>query len=126
MQTPPSGDSAHSKYFPKNVHKQYHAHVYFDQKTSDFAASFRERISDELGLPVGRFHEKNVGPHTRWSYQVLFDHRDFDRAITWLDSHRNGLTLLVHGVTGDDYADHTDHAYWLGEPAEINLAAFDH
>ena len=36
-----------------------------------------------------------------------------------------GLTVLVHGLTGDDLADHTEHAAWLGEPVELDLSVFD-
>jgi DOPA 4,5-dioxygenase len=34
------------------------------------------------------------------------------------------LTILVHGLTGEDLADHTEHASWLGEPAELDLSIF--
>ncbi len=39
-------------------------------------------------------------------------------------AHRGGPTVLLPGLTGDDLADHTDHAAWLGEPAPPNLAVF--
>ncbi len=35
--------------------------------------------------------------------------------------HRGGLSVLVHALTGDDIADHTQYAYWLGDSVEINL-----
>jgi len=81
--------------------------------------------SGELfGLQVGRFHEKLVGPHTKWSCQIIFGAKDFDRYIAWLDKNRQGLTVFVHGVTGDDFKDHTDFAYWLGKEFRLSLEMF--
>ena len=106
---------------PVNIHKVYHAHVYFDQATLAFATELCEQAGMQFGLKVGRVHQQNVGPHTRWSCQILFTSRDFDAFIPWLDANRGDLSVLVHGVTGDDIQDHTDYAYWLGEAVEINL-----
>ncbi len=36
---------------------------------------------------------------------------------------RKGLTVLVHGVTGDDIYDHTELVLWLGESLKLNLDA---
>jgi DOPA 4,5-dioxygenase len=55
---------------------------------------------------------------------VGFGTADFDRVIGWLESERNGLDVLVHGLTGDDYADHTAHAMWLGRQWPLDLSMF--
>ena len=34
------------------------------------------------------------------------------------------LNILIHGLTGDDLADHTTHASWLGDCVELNLKMF--
>ena len=111
---------------PENVYPQYHAHVYFGADTLAQARALRERALNELpqGTAVGRFHEKPVGPHPHWSFQIAFDAERFDTVIGWLASQRNGLDVLVHGNTGNDYADHTDHAMWMGEPAVLDLRMF--
>ena len=109
---------------PENAYQSYHAHVYFDQRTLPIARPLCTRAGELFGVPVGRFHEKLVGPHPRWSCQLAFDSTQFDELIPWLDANRKGLTVLVHGRTGDDLADHTDHAAWLGEPVELNLSFF--
>jgi DOPA 4,5-dioxygenase len=109
---------------PVNSHKAFHAHVYFDEVTSDFARSLCGEAGAQFGLAVGRHHEKLVGPHPRWSCQISFGTKDFDAFIPWLDSHRQGLTILVHGLTGDHWKDHTDHAYWLGDAVTLNLDFF--
>jgi aromatic ring-cleaving dioxygenase len=37
---------------------------------------------------------------------------------------RDGLTVLLHPETGDDYRDHTAHAAWLGGALKLRLQAF--
>lgn len=109
---------------PRNVFPQYHAHVYFDQKSVEQARALCEAAAQHFGVAMGRVHQKPVGPHPRWSCQLAFDATQFDSLIPWLDARRNGLTVLVHGVTGDDLEDHTTHASWLGKPAKLNIAVF--
>lgn len=111
--------------YPVNRHKAYHAHIYFDQNSVDRARQICDRITEQFGLKVGRVHEKCVGPHRRWSVQIIFSHKDFDTFIPWLDQARGDLDVLVHGVTGNDYQDHTDYAYWLGQPVELDLSIFE-
>ncbi len=109
---------------PVNAYEHYHAHVYFDALTSEFAKRLCREIGERFGLEVGRHHERPVGPHPCWSCQVSFDARDFDTLIPWLEANRKGLDVLVHGLTGNDMADHTDHAYWLGEAHPLKVEIF--
>lgn len=123
--------------YPVNVHKVFHAHVYFDARTLEFATQLCQQAGELFGVQVGRVHEKLVGPHSAWSCQLLFKSPDFDQLIPWLDQQRclfngeradrdeqKGLSILVHGVTGDHLKDHTDHAYWLGKPLKLDLSMF--
>ena len=52
----------------------WHAHVYFDAASRD-AAAFRQVVDERFGavIELGRFHERLVGPHPAWSYQIAFD-----------------------------------------------------
>ena len=109
---------------PENLHEHYHAHVYFDAGTVDQARSLCEQAAAKFGVKMGRVHEKLVGPHPCWSCQITFDASHFDGLIPWLDAHRGGLNILVHANTDDDLQDHTTHASWLGEPAELDLSHF--
>ena len=47
--------------------QDYHAHVYFDADSRDVAWAVREEIEAKFDIEMGRFHEKEVGPHPRWS-----------------------------------------------------------
>ncbi len=106
---------------PVNTHKHYHAHVYFDSETLEFATELCTTASEKFPVKMGRVHEKPVGPHTMWSCQLLFNYKSFDALIPWLDENRKGLTVFVHPLTGDDIVDHTELATWLGDEVALDL-----
>ncbi|GAB7220312.1 DOPA 4,5-dioxygenase family protein [Vibrio comitans] len=106
---------------PSRGFERYHAHVYFDENSLTFAKSLREPVSNKFNVELGRVNTKPVGPHPCWSYQILFLQQEFDEIIAWLDSHRQGLTVLLHPEAGNFLIDHTQRAGWLGEPIELNL-----
>jgi aromatic ring-cleaving dioxygenase len=109
---------------PRNVHNNYHAHVYFDAASVDQAEALCLQAGQRFGVSVGRVHRKMVGPHPHWSCQLAFGADQFDVFVSWLDEDRNGLDILVHGLTGNDLADHTDHASWLGSSTPLKLDIF--
>jgi len=109
---------------PRNVFAKYHAHVYFDGKTTERARQLCQNAAQRFGVAMGRVHEKPVGPHPHWSCQLAFDAKQFEALIPWLDEHRGALNVLVHPVTGNHLEDHTTHASWLGQPAKLNLSIF--
>ena len=90
----------------------WHAHVYFDATTRDTAWALRERIATEWQgkLQVGRFHERPVGPHPMWSYQLAFTHEQFGDLTGWLALNHGELDVFVHPNTGDALRDHRDAA----------------
>ena len=103
----------------------YHAHIYFDASSRDKAWSLRERISLEFAdVEVGRFHEKNVGPHPRWSCQVKFSLELFSAFVPWLMLNRDGLTIFLHPLTDDALADHDQSPLWMGEMLPLDLSLF--
>lgn len=114
----------YSASYPVNIHKAYHTHVYFDANSAELAKTLCEQVQQQFALSVGRFHERLVGPHPRWSCQITFGTKHFDQLIPWLEQNRAGLTIFVHGLTGNDLKDHTDYAYWLGDAVPLNLAVF--
>jgi len=109
---------------PVNSHQSYHAHIYFDTASKAVVQRLRDGSAELFGLQVGRMHERLLGPHPCWSCQVNFTADDFERYIPWLDANRQGLTILIHGRTGNAVEDHTDSAYWLGEEVPLNLDFF--
>lgn len=101
--------------------KNFHAHVYYDPESRDAAARLREGLNIRFPVQLGRWHEANVGPHPKSMYQVLFSPQQFGEVVPWLMLNREGLDILVHPTTGDDFLDHTDHALWLGTKLALNL-----
>lgn len=101
----------------------YHAHVYYEPQTREAAELVREGLGREFTVRLGRWHDQPVGPHTRAMYQVLFAADQFGTVVPWLMLNRRGLDVLVHPETGDDLADHTQHALWLGQPLTLRLEA---
>ncbi|MFT4190563.1 MAG: DOPA 4,5-dioxygenase family protein [Comamonas sp.] len=108
----------------ENRYARYHAHVYFDAASVAQARALCAAAGERFGVRVGRVHEKRVGPHPCWSCQLAFDSHQFDALVAWLDAHRGGLDVLLHGDTGDDLADHTAHVGWLGRSHVLDLSAF--
>ena len=103
--------------------REYHAHVYYVPETRAAAEQLRRQLGIQFAVRLGRWHDTPVGPHTRGMYQVLFAAAEFARVVPWLMLNRGPLDVLVHPSTGDDLADHTAHALWLGERLPLNLAA---
>ncbi len=105
--------------------RHYHAHIYYDGQSRERAASLREKIAAAFPEAViGRWHDEPVGPHPQSMYQVAFPCAMFASFMPWLMLNRDGLTILVHPGTGNGYADHTQHAAWLGGILPLRLDVF--
>ena len=70
---------------------------------------------------MGRWHDRPIGPHPRWSYQIAFEPGLFGELVPWLALNRDGLVVFIHPETGDDLADHSERAIWLGAKLELDL-----
>ena len=103
----------------------YHAHVYYDDASRPAAARLREAIEERFEVRMGRWRDEPVGPHPGPMYQVAFAAEIFPAIVPWLMLNRRGLTVFVHPETGDDLADHRDHALWMGKMLSLDLAAFE-
>jgi DOPA 4,5-dioxygenase len=102
--------------------RHYHAHIYYMPATRERAAALRERLAAAFPeATLGRWHDRPVGPHPQSMYQVAFRASLLAALLAWLMLNRDGLTVLVHPGTGNDYADHTAHAAWLGGMLTLRL-----
>ena len=101
----------------------FHAHLYYDAGSLDKATRIADKAGELFDLVVGRKHEKAVGPHPMWSCQLAFKKIEFGNVIPWLSENREGLTVFIHGCSGDDVKDHTDYAIWMGsiEPLKLDI-----
>jgi aromatic ring-cleaving dioxygenase len=105
---------------------EYHAHVYYDSQTARGRAErLRERVAVEFPpATLGRWHDKLVGPHTQSMYQIAFPSGMLESFLPWLMLNRDGLTILLHPETGNDYRDHTAHAVWFGTVLPLRVDVF--
>lgn len=105
--------------------QSWHAHVYFDAASRDVAWALRERITERLGtkIEIGRFHERPVGPHPQWSYQLAIAPDQFAEVLSWLVLNHGELDVFAHPNTGDALADHRDRAVWIGRSYTLDLKA---
>jgi len=103
----------------------WHAHVYFDAASRDVAWAFRRVIATQFGalVELGHFHERPVGPHPRWSYQLAFAPSQFAEVVSWLALNHGDLDVFVHPNTGDQVRDHRDSAIWIGRSWQLDLKA---
>jgi aromatic ring-cleaving dioxygenase len=103
--------------------RHYHAHVYYDPASSrDRAERLRERVAAAFPeATLGRWHDELVGPHLQSMYQIAFPCALLASFLPWLMLNRDGLTILLHPGTGNPYADHTEHAAWLGSVLPLRL-----
>ena len=105
---------------------EYHAHIYYDPDTTRAKAE-RLRVRVAAAFPaakVGRWHDELVGPHPQSMYQVAFPAQVLEKFVPWLMLNRDGLTVLLHPETGDDYTDHSAHAAWFGAVLPLRLEVF--
>ena len=105
---------------------EYHAHVYYDPATTRGRAErLRQRVAAEFPrAKLGRWHDELVGPHTQAMYQIAIPSGMLSSFVPWLMLNRDGLTILLHPETGDDYRDHTAHAAWFGAVLPLRVEVF--
>ena len=100
----------------------YHAHVYYHStETRERASYLRERIDALFSVALGRWREEPVGPHPTPMYQVAFAPDQFPKIVPWLALNHAPLSILIHPETGDDVADHSDHALWMGRQYDLDI-----
>ena len=102
----------------------WHAHVYFDADSREPARRLREAVEERFEMKMGRWHEKPVGPHPCWSYQIHFQNGVFAELVPWLALNREGLVVFIHPNSGEDLGDHRDRAIWLGAKLDLDLSIF--
>lgn len=105
--------------------ESWHSHVYFDPQSRDVAAALRETITQRFAgkMQMGRFHERPVGPHPMFSFQIAYQPEHFAEIMSWLAINRGALIVFTHPNAGDDLRDHRDWAIWMGAKLDLHLDA---
>lgn len=106
-----------------NTVVHFHAHVYFDPETEAAATELRNEVGRQFAVQLGRVHSQPIGPHSKGMFQIAFTANDFAALVPWLMLNRRGLDVLIHPETGNELADHSSNAAWLGTPLPLDLQA---
>jgi aromatic ring-cleaving dioxygenase len=121
-----SGRKSNADVSDPSAINEYHAHIYYDPRTTrGHAERLRSRVAVEFPrAKLGRWHDELVGPHTQSMFQIAFPAALLEAFLPWLMLNRDGLSVLLHPETGDDYRDHSAHAAWLGIAVPLRLDVF--
>src|SRR5436190_22269561 len=111
----------------------FHAHVYFDHAVPERVAQarafmnlIRRTFAATDHVEVHSLIPFPAGPHPRGSFEVLFTREVFADYVSWLMFERpESLDILVHPLTRSQVLDHTERAFWLGSPLEIDRAVLE-
>jgi DOPA 4,5-dioxygenase len=106
--------------------EDYHIHFYGESMLADKLYNLWLRLLAEvLGLGgAGKVRRGPVGPHPIPMFEAWFAASVLPVVKAWAEANRDGLSVLIHPLSGDELADHTAHAQWLGEPVELDLGIF--
>ena len=108
--------------------RDFDIHVYFNADTRSKAEALQSLALKEFhGRPIhiSRLVDRKIGPHPMPMFEIDFGKDDLSEMILWLIKNRNGLTVLVHQVTGHDTIDHSEGALWMGDILELDFSKFD-
>jgi len=67
--------------------------------------------------------DRGLGPHPIPQFEVHFHEGARDGVIAAIEA--SGLRALVHPLTDDDLADHTELGIWIGEPLALDVTTLD-
>jgi DOPA 4,5-dioxygenase len=99
----------------------WHCHVYFSPETRDVATRVNEKVQDDFRIWDYRWLDEGNPMHPAPMFRFQFLPEDLGRFIEWITLNRDGLSVLVHAITGDNYFDHDYNAMWLGKPLTLDL-----
>ena len=101
--------------------RTYHFHIYYDEGEKPAAQNVVAGVCEAFSLQAGNFHDGPVGPHPTGSCQIDVGMAQFGEVMDWLAFHREGLTVFIHGNSGDVLKDHSDHTIWMGRMMVLDL-----
>jgi aromatic ring-cleaving dioxygenase len=103
----------------------FHAHIYYSDGDRAAAEALHEEFvaGRPLVLFVGQMTDRGVGPHPIPQYEVHFLENARAEVVAVIEA--SGLRALVHPLTDDDLADHTNLAFWIGEPVKLDISVLD-
>jgi aromatic ring-cleaving dioxygenase len=101
----------------------WHCHVYFPPEDRETAVQLNKAIQEEFKIWDYRWLNESNILHPTPMFRFQFDRCDLGRFFEWMTLHRQGLSILVHAITGDDIFDHSYNIIWMGTPLALDLDA---
>ena len=103
-----------------------HAHVYYEAQRRKFAEEMREGLLlSKWCLFVGPLKDNVVGPHPQSQFEIHFLEVELIKAMKHLLLVRKNISILVHKVTQNDFLDHTENCFWLGDELILDYSKLD-
>jgi aromatic ring-cleaving dioxygenase len=101
----------------------FHGHFYFSPETMTSAEVVRQKMMIELTQLIRVFPllPRQVGPHPYPMFEFHFRGSDYEVVKAWLEKNRNGHSILLHPLSGNDIQDHTQYAEFLGPELGLNI-----
>jgi aromatic ring-cleaving dioxygenase len=103
----------------------YHIHIYFNNETRSKAEKVRDQLAANFPIELGK-NVGVIGPHLVPQMNVVFRTEAFAEIVPWLMFNHEGLDVLIHPLSNDEYDDHTINALWLGTPVPLKLETLPH
>ena len=103
----------------------YHIHIYFNDETRSKAETVRDQLAANFPVELGK-NVGVIGPHLVPQMNIMFRTEAFAEIVPWLMFNHEGLDVLIHPLSNDEYDDHTINALWLGRPVPLKLETLPH
>jgi DOPA 4,5-dioxygenase len=103
----------------------YHIHIYFNDETRSKAETVRDQLAANFPVELGK-NVGVIGPHLVPQMNIMFRTEPFAEIVPWLMFNHEGLDVLIHPLSNDEYDDHTINALWLGRPVPLKLETLPH
>lgn len=112
--------------------KWMHAHVYFNLEQIPQAEAFRHKIIEHVRgqkmhpmiYQISPLIHEPIGPHPLPMFEADFESVYYSDVKDFFENHRQGLSVLIHQLSGDEFWDHTEGAEFLGKPVELKMSLF--
>ena len=106
----------------------FHVHIYYNDATEQQATNLHDRMVAEFNAKPSRPPYVGIaGPHPVAQRAVIFSPKTFTaEVVPWLMFNRQGLSILIHPLSDDEYEAHTTHAVWFGEPIALLTDTLNH
>jgi DOPA 4,5-dioxygenase len=103
-----------------------HAHVYFEKESQVSAERIREGLLlKSWCLFVGKLSIDTIGPHPQSQFEIHFLEEELLSAIRHLIFFREDHSVLFHRVSLNDFLDHTEQSFWLGNELVLDYSKLD-